>query len=464
MAEQQGEGSIPDLPHDGAGVELPSHDDQVQVEGEQSYADYGDAGEAYEGEPGNVDSAEQGEQGESLDQGDNVVKEEEGEQGEQVYQEQGETYQEHHGEGEYAEEYQGEQQQEEYQGEKQEEYTEGYQDQNGNYQEYQEGQYDQGGYTEGGYQYQYDQYQDGDMQMEGDPSNTYNVYVGGLGNDVTEKDLMDAFQICGPVLSSRIFRDPSGEPMGYGFVHFETREGQLRALSEEYNRIKIKGKQTLTKPAVEKTTLFVGNLPTHLKESEVQEVLTNIVGPIQQLTLKTGPPPDCSSRGFCFVQFDSHHAANRAFKTLSRSPVQGKPLRVGWAESKPSAEEEQVALAETTTLFVNNLGLHVTEEQLRGVFGKFGELLKARIITNPHTNQSRGFAFVEYRTKEQSDSAVTATNNTEFGGGIISVIRARPDTRTIATASDKSRPHGGGPLRGSRSYDGILLPPPPLFF
>ena len=31
--------------------------------------------------------------------------------------------------------------------------------------------------------------------------------------------------------------------MGYGFVHFETREGQQRALSDEFNHTKIKGKQ-----------------------------------------------------------------------------------------------------------------------------------------------------------------------------------------------------------------------------
>ena len=44
------------------------------------------------------------------------------------------------------------------------------------------------GYQDAG-QEPYDQYQDG----QGEPANTYNVYVGGLANEVTEKDLVDAF-------------------------------------------------------------------------------------------------------------------------------------------------------------------------------------------------------------------------------------------------------------------------------
>ncbi len=353
----------------------------------------------------------------------------------------------------YQEQYQEvqEQQYTEAEGDKEQQYQEQYQEEQ---EQYAEGEVDKDQYQE--------QYQDQDpnatsdpSQTEGekDPTNTYNVYVGGLAPDVTEQDLIDAFQTCGSVISSRIFRDVTGEPMGYGFVHFENRDGQQKALSDEFNRVKIRGKQTFTKPAVEKTTLFVGNLPTHLKESEIADIITKIVGPVQQVTLKTGPPPECQSRGFCFVQFDTHHNANRAFKTLSRTPVHNKPLRVGWAESKPSPDEEQAALAESTTLFVNNLAYNVTEEQLRGTFGKFGELLKARIIANPHTNQSRGFAFVEYKSKEEADSASVALNNTEFVGSMITVIRARPDTRTTATTD--RRPRGGGPMRSSRGYDGM---------
>lgn len=48
------------------------------------------------------------------------------------------------------------------------------------------------------------------------------LYVGNLGNDVTEAEIEEFFGVYGTVVSVRIKRDSvTGEPWGYGFVEME---------------------------------------------------------------------------------------------------------------------------------------------------------------------------------------------------------------------------------------------------
>jgi ELAV like protein 2/3/4 len=167
---------------------------------------------------------------------------------------------------------------------------------------------------------------------------TYNIYIGGLSEDISEGDLYTFFSACGPISLTRIFRDKdTGEHMGYGFVHFTTHAGQVRALSSEFNKPVIKNSIGYTKVAMEKSTLFVGNIPQHLKEDELREALSEEIGKINKLVLKTYPPPSCASRGFCFLTFDTHREAENARRILVRAPFMGKVLTVGWAEPVPTS-------------------------------------------------------------------------------------------------------------------------------
>jgi cold-inducible RNA-binding protein len=50
-------------------------------------------------------------------------------------------------------------------------------------------------------------------------------------------------------------------------------------------------------------------------------------------------------------------------------------------------------------LYVGNLSYEMTEEQLNTLFSEAGEVTSAKIITDRHTDQPRGFGFVEMETK-----------------------------------------------------------------
>ncbi|CAK9161052.1 unnamed protein product [Ilex paraguariensis] len=58
-------------------------------------------------------------------------------------------------------------------------------------------------------------------------------------------------------------------------------------------------------------------------------------------------------------------------------------------------------------IYVGRLDKGAVEEDLKNVFGKFGEIKDVRIVRNSTTNKSKGFAFVRYATVEQAKNALT---------------------------------------------------------
>lgn len=94
-------------------------------------------------------------------------------------------------------------------------------------------------------------------------------------------------------------------------------------------------------------------------------------------------------------------------------------------------------------LFVGNLPFSSTEDSVRELFSKYGEVLSVKIPTDQSSGRSKGFCFVEM---ENADTAISELNNYLFEG------------RNIKVDIAQDRPPGegrggfrrGGPRGGSR--------------
>ena len=76
-------------------------------------------------------------------------------------------------------------------------------------------------------------------------------------------------------------------------------------------------------------------------------------------------------------------------------------------------------------MYVSNLSFHTTEDDLRKLFGEFGNVSSAKIITDRETGRSRGFAFVEMGSDDEAKEAMQKLNNKEIEGRSLSVSIAR---------------------------------------
>lgn len=76
-------------------------------------------------------------------------------------------------------------------------------------------------------------------------------------------------------------------------------------------------------------------------------------------------------------------------------------------------------------MYVSNLGFQVTDEELKTLFNKFGEVTSVKVITDRETGRSRGFAFVEM-SDDAGEEAMKELHGKQLDGRAISVTKAKP--------------------------------------
>lgn len=77
-------------------------------------------------------------------------------------------------------------------------------------------------------------------------------------------------------------------------------------------------------------------------------------------------------------------------------------------------------------IYVGNLAYRTTDDELSELFGAYGEVSSARVITDRETGRSKGFAFVEMPDQASAQEAINAINGQDVGGRALRVNEARP--------------------------------------
>lgn len=80
----------------------------------------------------------------------------------------------------------------------------------------------------------------------------------------------------------------------------------------------------------------------------------------------------------------------------------------------------------STNLYVGNFAYSTTEGDLRALFGEYGEVVKAQVITDRDSGRSRGFGFVEMDSAEAAQKAIDALDGRDVGGRALTVNVAKP--------------------------------------
>jgi RNA recognition motif-containing protein len=80
-------------------------------------------------------------------------------------------------------------------------------------------------------------------------------------------------------------------------------------------------------------------------------------------------------------------------------------------------------------LYVGNLAFETSEDDLRKLFGQFGDVESADIIVDRDTGRSKGFGFIEMPNPTQAKAAILALNGSELHGRTIKASEAKPQER-----------------------------------
>jgi len=95
----------------------------------------------------------------------------------------------------------------------------------------------------------------------------------------------------------------------------------------------------------------------------------------------------------------------------------------------------------TINIYVGNLSLEMTEDELRKKFTAFGEVISVTIMDDRYigSGQPRGYGFVEMTSKSEGTTAICNLTGTKLRGQAIDVVEALPlsDKRGVASINTR---------------------------
>ena len=96
-------------------------------------------------------------------------------------------------------------------------------------------------------------------------------------------------------------------------------------------------------------------------------------------------------------------------------------------------------------IYVGNLSLETTEDNLRQAFAAFGQVGSVKIVRGGTTGESKGFGFVTMPIENEAQTAISEMNGKDLDGQTIKVEEGRAKT---------SPSHNGGRRGGFRGDRG----------
>ncbi|XP_065775861.1 polyadenylate-binding protein 1-like isoform X2 [Muntiacus reevesi] len=255
------------------------------------------------------------------------------------------------------------------------------------------------------------------------------LYVGDLHPDVTEAMLYEKFLPAGPILSIRVCRDvATRRSLGYAYINFQQPADAERAL-DTMNFEVIKGQPirimwSQRDPGLRKSgvgNIFIKNLEDSIDNKALYDTFSTF-GNILSCKVVCD---EHGSRGFGFVHFETHEAAQNAISTMNGMLLNDRKVFVGHFKSRREREVELGARAmEFTNIYVKNLHADVDEQRLQDLFSQFGKMLSVKVMRDD-SGHSRGFGFVNFEKHEEAQKAVVNMNGREVSGRLLYVGRAQ---------------------------------------
>jgi len=153
----------------------------------------------------------------------------------------------------------------------------------------------------------------------------------------------------------------------------------------------------------------------------------------ERIVTHRGPGGKPLSRGYGFVEFDSPKTAKSVLRSLQGSSLDGKALKLELSTQGANNEGDDDDKGEkipkgfsATKVMVRNVAFEATKRDIQKLFNPFGQLKQVR-LPKKFDGSHRGFAFVEFNTKRETQTAIDALKGTHLYGRHLIIERAADD-------------------------------------
>ncbi|CAL9067458.1 protein MEI2-like 2 [Musa acuminata AAA Group] len=192
-------------------------------------------------------------------------------------------------------------------------------------------------------------------------------------------------------------------------------------------------------------TLFVRNINSNVEDSELQ-LLFEQYGEIRSLYTA------CKHRGFVMISYYDIRSARTAMRALQNKPLRRRKLDIHFSIPKDNPSDKDMNQG---TLVIFNLDPSVSNDDLRQIFGAYGEVKEIR--ETPHKQHHK---FIEFFDVRAAEAALRSLNKSDIAGKRIKLEPSRPGGArrnlmqhlTHELEQDETRVylhHGGSPINNS---------------
>ncbi|KAG0330242.1 Protein phosphatase PP2A regulatory subunit B [Dissophora globulifera] len=261
------------------------------------------------------------------------------------------------------------------------------------------------------------------------PTASASLYIGELDPSVNEAMLFEMFNSVGPVASIRVCRDAvTRRSLGYAYVNFHNVADGERAL-ETLNYTLIKNRPcrimwSQRDPALRKTgtgNIFIKNLDASIDNKALHDTFSAF-GNILSCKVAT---EDGQSKGYGFVHYETHEAAENAIKHVNGMLLNDKKVFVGHHISKKERQSKVEEMkSKFTNVYIKNLDPEVTQDEVEALFTKFGPVTSCVVATD-ESGRSKGFGFINFDNHEDAKRAVDELHESEHKDKKLFVTRAQ---------------------------------------
>lgn len=108
--------------------------------------------------------------------------------------------------------------------------------------------------------------------------------------------------------------------------------------------------------------------------------------------------------------------------------------------SKKRDASSSLGIEETDRLFIRNLPFSTTEDDMRDLFSKYGNIIECHIPVDG-SNRNKGYAFVRFQSAQEASAAKTNLDGTAFQGRLMHVLNAEKSKKDTENHEEHEMSH-----------------------
>jgi len=232
------------------------------------------------------------------------------------------------------------------------------------------------------------------------------IFVGKVPREMCEWELVPIFEQCGLIYELRLMMDFSGSNRGYLFVRYSKCD-EAKCAIRDLNNFEIRpGKFIGVIPSVDNRKLWISGLPKNRSADEIQDEMSKLTDGVTAVCIYSSYSDKTKTRGYAFVEYLTHRHAALARRKLvpGRNYLFDQEIeRVDWAE--PEHEVDPDVMARVKVLFIRNLTMNTSEDEISSAFAKVSNGQIERV------KKAKDYAFVHFNSREAAETAYEATKD-----------------------------------------------------